>query len=123
MPLVGEVKKKYQREWMAGRRAEWFEDKVCANCGSPDRLELNHKDPKQKVTHRIWSWSKERRDEELAKCEALCYDCHKAVTKQQQNSKPINHGTRSGYQRGCRKHCCAEALRQYWRDRRQSRIA
>jgi hypothetical protein len=39
-------------------------------------LELDHKDHRQKVSHTIWSWSMERRDAELAKCQVLCHDCH-----------------------------------------------
>lgn len=71
-----QVQREYQREWMRKRREEYFKDKVCEFCGSSDRLELDHKDRSTKVSHRIWSWSKERREAELAKCRPLCYDCH-----------------------------------------------
>ena len=30
------------------------------------------------MSHRIWSWTDARREAELAKCRALCYDCHLA---------------------------------------------
>jgi hypothetical protein len=66
----------YQRDWMAKRRAEWFADKVCAGCGSAEELELDHQDPSLKVSHRIWSWSRPRREAELAKCRPLCSPCH-----------------------------------------------
>lgn len=117
MPLYGEAKRKYDREYLATRRASWFKGKVCAHCGTDKRLELNHKDPSTKVSHRIWSWSEVRRLEELAKCEPLCYTCHKEVTRQQ-FSKPIMHGTYQGYRKGCKEECCMEAMRQHWRDRR-----
>lgn len=117
MPLYGEAKREYQRKWVANRRAEWFKDKVCRNCGTNDSLELNHVDPSTKVTHAVWSWSKERRDEELAKCEPLCSPCHLEVTKKQL-SRPINHGTKSGYNRGCRKPCCMEGMRVWFRNYR-----
>lgn len=117
MPLVGDKKREYQRQWMKDRRDEWFAGKSCDHCGAYDRLELNHIDPSKKVDHRIWSWAKSRRDEELAKCQPLCYSCHKSVTKSQL-SKPIRHGTKAGYNRGCREECCMEGMRQYFRDYR-----
>lgn len=61
---------------MRRRRNEYFADKECASCRSTDDLELDHVDPKRKVSHRIWSWSAQRRVEELAKCQALCVNCH-----------------------------------------------
>ncbi len=70
----------YQREWIAKRRASYFEGKVCALCASPHPTVLDHIDPFQKVSHRIWSWSQERREAELAKCQPLCVDCHKEKT-------------------------------------------
>jgi len=45
-------------------------------CGSWKKLELDHIDPKTKESHKIWSWSEERRNKELKKCQVLCYDCH-----------------------------------------------
>ena len=77
MPLKGEAKKIYSREWMRKRRAEWFADKVCAVCGTSENLELDHIDPTTKVTHKVWSWTYTRRMAELAKCQALCEECHK----------------------------------------------
>ena len=71
-----EQRREYQRKWVAQRRAEWFADKVCVDCGSADRLELDHVNPKIKVTHRVFSWSQERRERELAKCVARCATCH-----------------------------------------------
>jgi len=71
-----EKQKEYQREWMAKRRAIFFKDKTCAKCGSVNQLELDHIDSSTKISHRIWSWSQERRDKELKKCQVLCQDCH-----------------------------------------------
>jgi len=82
MGYTGEKKREYQRQWMAARRAEWFaENGPCALCGSWDDLELDHVDPATKVHHVVWSWSKARREAELAKCRALCETCHKAKSK------------------------------------------
>lgn len=73
-----ETKRAYQREWIAKRRTAWFkENGPCSECGSNKKLELHHVDPTQKVANSIWSWSKQRRDEETKKCVVLCYDCHK----------------------------------------------
>lgn len=76
-----EKQKEYQRNWLAKRRADWFsENGPCINCGSWDNLELDHIDPSTKVDNKIWSWSKERRDKETAKCQVLCEDCHHEKT-------------------------------------------
>lgn len=69
--------REYMRTWVAKRRADWFQGKVCVECGSTENLELDHLDPATKVTHAIWSWSTERRERELAKCRPLCQECHK----------------------------------------------
>lgn len=83
MPLVGDGKREYQRKWIANRRAEFFKDKSCAKCGSTESLELDHIDRLTKVSNSIWSWSQVRREEELAKCQVLCSDCHLKKTSQE----------------------------------------
>ena len=101
-----EVQAEYQRLWMAKRRSEWFEcNGPCRRCGSWKDLELDHIDPTHKVSHRIWSWSEQRRNAELAKCQALCYECHKKKTADQLACE-ITHGTAGGYARGCRCEYC-----------------
>lgn len=76
----------YTRKISAQRRADWFAGKACEECNSTEDLQLDHRDPKTKVDHRVWSWSKERRDSELAKCRPLCRPCHveKSSTEQPQ---------------------------------------
>ena len=71
--------REYQRRWMKSRRLDYLADKSCHLCGESNSeiLEIHHKDPSQKSTHRIWSWSQARREEELAKCVVLCGSCHK----------------------------------------------
>lgn len=83
MPLSKEAKRKYDKIWLKKRKAEFFDNKVCAKCGSKNNLELDHINPETKITHRVWSWAKERREEELNKCQALCKDCHKQKTLNQ----------------------------------------
>lgn len=95
-----EEQREYQRKWRAARREEYFKGKACVKCGSTDRLELDHIDRKTKVSHNIWSWSEVRRNEELAKCQVLCYTCHKAKTKTE--NEIFVHGTSVMY----RNHKC-----------------
>ena len=84
-----ELQREYQRKWMARRRAEYFADKHCLKCDRTDNLEIHHRDPSQKISHRIWSWSKKRREEELKKCDVLCADCHPS-------NPPILTGEKNG---------------------------
>jgi 5-methylcytosine-specific restriction endonuclease McrA len=87
--------REYQRKWIAARRAEWFAGKACAMCGSKESLELDHIIPALKVDNHIWSWSKQRRDEELAKCQALCEECHKKKTAKDRGYDPASLKTRN----------------------------
>ncbi len=74
--------REYQREWKDARRKKWFkENGPCLKCGSWDSLQIDHRDPSQKVSNSIWSWSKERRDMELDKCDILCSECHRKKTE------------------------------------------
>lgn len=108
---------------MAERRAEFFKDKQCIECGSTMELELDHIDPNEKVSHRIWSWSQARREVEIAKCQVLCKECHKRKTASQyeitHGVKAYRHGTSSMYKRhGCRCGLCKLWMRNYKRARR-----
>jgi hypothetical protein len=77
MPIKDlEARRRYSREWVARRRSAFFEDKVCVQCGSTEELQLDHKDPRQKISHNIWSWTEVRRLAEIAKCQVLCKCCH-----------------------------------------------
>jgi hypothetical protein len=80
MPITNlEEKRAYQLEWLTRRRETWFsENGPCRRCGSWVDLELHHRDPSAKVTHKVWSWSKTKRDAELAKCDPLCAVCHRS---------------------------------------------
>jgi hypothetical protein len=110
-------KRKTQREWVAARRAEWFnKNGPCKHCGSALNLELHHVDRSQKKSHSVFSWSKERRDKELEKCIVLCSVCHALETKKQwatdidlQREIHHIHGTNTEYRRGCRCEPCKQA--------------
>jgi len=106
-----EYMRAYQRNWLAARRQRYLSDKRCKRCGKTETLEIHHVDPKQKVSHNIWSWSDARRDAELAKCEVLCRSCHNAHHKSEME-KPIVHGTITAYKtKGCRCDACRKAVR------------
>lgn len=86
-----EEQRLYQRQWYAARKAQWIaEHGPCVRCGSTEDLQVDHKDPSQKVNHRVWSWSAERREAELAKCQVLCRPCH--VEKKDHVRQGEQHG-------------------------------
>jgi len=104
-----EAQKAYQRVWSANRRAEFFNGKVCINCGTDENLELDHIIPEEKTSHKIWSWTAARRDAEIAKCQILCKACHLEKTlKDRAIRQPLIHGLR-GYDRMCRCDICKAA--------------
>lgn len=108
-----EKQKSYCREWIAARRKAWLKaNGPCVRCGSRKKLTVDHRDPSTKVTHRIWSWSKKRREKELDKCQALCDVCHKEKSGNER-ATPIRHGTTTGYRRSCRCRPCVDAKLKY----------
>lgn len=119
----------YQHRWITGRRDAWIaEHGPCAECGSGERLEVDHVDPSTKCFNpaRIWSLSEEKRAAELAKCQVLCYACHKEKTRRQRATDPP-HGTRARYTHGtfrCRCQLCRDANAEYMRElRKRSPVA
>jgi hypothetical protein len=103
------------------RRQYLTQNGPCRHCGGADRLEVHHKDPALKISHRIWSWRKERREAELSKCEVLCSTCHDVAHR-----PPIVHGTVKGYDRKCRCALCraAQVGRVYaWRRKKYGNIS
>jgi hypothetical protein len=100
------------------RRAEFLAGQSCVRCGRTDSLELDHIDPATKIDHRIWSWRKERREAEIAKCRVLCRTCHSEQHAQEMRERKGNgtlHGTRGGYlKRNCRCEACVAWRRAAW---------
>lgn len=89
------------------RRQDWLtQNGPCKRCGSSHDLQVHHRDQAQKITHRIWTFSAERRAKELAKCEPICRACHIAMHSLLLR-KP--HGL-GGYRRGCRCDVCRAAI-------------
>jgi hypothetical protein len=110
MPLPIEQKRAYQLNLVRRNRAEWLQENgPCVFCGSTEKLEIDHIDPSDKFSHRIWSYSKEKRLTELAKCRVLCRACHIERHRQER----IQHGTVTRRKAGCRCQPCNEAWRGY----------
>lgn len=124
MAYTGDKKRSYQVAWLTARRAAWIESKggVCASCGSADRLEIDHinRSDKSMQPTAIWSRSRAIREAELAKCQVLCYDCHR--TKTITESSTAKCGQIGMYNKGCRCELCKEANRLRVRKYRASKI-
>lgn len=89
-----EKQRSYQAAWIARRRSEWFEENgPCVDCGTWERLTLDHQRAADKIDHRVWSWSATRRAEELAKCVARCRPCHDLKTTREGEWA---HGVKNG---------------------------
>jgi hypothetical protein len=105
---------------MAERRRQYFKDKECAHCGAKIKLVNHHTDRSTKKSHKFWSWTEEKRKEELAKCVVLCAECHKKEHGYNQNY----HGTITGYNHHkCRCSLCTEAMSKKGRDYRARKKA
>ncbi len=79
--------------------ATYLDGKSCVVCASTINLEIDHIDPLSKHpaliktgyngAQSVWSWSQTRRDAELAKCQVLCKEHHKAKTISEQTKKSL----------------------------------
>jgi hypothetical protein len=103
--LNAEARRRHNREWIAKRRAEFFADKICTDCGATKQLELDRHDSAERVNHRIWSWSTARREVELANHEIRCASCR----RKRLAARQTRHGTRGRYEKGCRCDACRAA--------------
>ncbi len=101
-----ERQREYQLNWMLYRRNEWInKNGPCVKCRLWVDLEVDHVDPSTKVDHKVWSWSSDRRNEELEKCQVLCRLCHSEKTI----SENSNHGLSKYNRKGCRCIVCKKA--------------
>jgi hypothetical protein len=106
-----EEKNEVKRLRIQTRRQNYLKLHPCKNCGSTDNLEIHHIDPELKVAHDVFGWGRARREEELAKCDVLCHNCHLAIHK-----AVYIHGTCNCYcHNSCRCELCTKAMRIYKR--------
>lgn len=101
--------------WLAGRRSfgKHLLGGECIKCGHTGRLEFDHINPKEKNSHKFWSWKMTRLMDELKKCQLLCHPCHQKKSADTYPTYKINvkiHGN-YGFQQGCRCTVCREAQR------------
>lgn len=121
MGYEGEKKRTYQLNWITARKRKHLEQLGCCFfCGSHDKIEIHHIDPEVKESHKIWSWSDDRIENELRKCVAMCHECHTRF-HQLIKRKALKHGSYSAYRLGCRCSECRTANSQK-RDRLRKRL-
>lgn len=91
----------YMREYVAKRykrlRSEWIErlGGSCAACGSRDNLEFDHIDASQKkynIGKILSTHSKQKVEEEMARCQLLCKECHLEKTIREEDIYIVDHG-------------------------------
>ncbi len=114
--------KLYMTERYHRRRSEWISSKggKCVQCGTTDKLEIDHIDPLEK-TYNIGTilsgGSEQKVQDELAKCQVLCYDCHKAKTS---NDLGAPHGGGVSGKKNCTCELCRARKAEYMRERRKT---
>ena len=114
MTYFGEQRRAYQREWMRKRREEWLGiHGPCVECGSWEKLEVDHKNRSEKVTNSVWSWSLKRRDVELAKCQVLCKSCHLKKTIRENTTWQHGVGLKGYNKYKCRCDLCKKVKSNY----------
>lgn len=103
-----------RRYWKLKAEAHELLGGKCAECGSTDRLEMDHIDPSTKTVEvsRFCSMSRVRFLEELKLCQLLCYDHHKQKTVRERS---VEHGGGLTGKKNCRCELCAPLKNAYSR--------
>lgn len=89
-------KKKYvdkAKIWTEARKREfftWLRDQKCVDCGNDDLrvLEFDHRNPESKsgnISRMLTEASSAKLEEEMAKCDIVCANCHRIRTAERGN--------------------------------------
>lgn len=106
VPITMSKSIEYMREYMLKRYHRRRNDAIkllggkCVICGSVDKLEIDHKDPKTKsysIGKILTSGAKHKVDSELAKCQLLCQKHHIEKSIVDNGKQPCKHGTLTMY--------------------------
>lgn len=111
-------KKEYKRKWDKETYQRQRKEVItllggkCVKCGSIDKLEIDHINPKTKTITftRLYKSIKEKFYEELKKCQLLCKSCHsyKSIFDRGTKVAKGTHGTLSAY-KYCHCELCKKA--------------
>lgn len=85
----------------------------CAECGSIERLEFDHLNPKTKaldLATQVRTCTREVFLKEVLKCQLLCKGCHK---KRSDHQSSVEHGGGQSGKKNCPCVPCKERKRQY----------
>lgn len=103
----------------------------CSQCGSRDNLEVDHIDPKTKnpklsyTSGNISIWKLKAKDfeEELPKCQLLCFQCHVFKTANDGNRAISSLHNYSRYKNnGCRCTICKNARKEAYEKEKVKRV-
>lgn len=111
----------YHREYYKKRKQKVIDylGGKCVKCGTTERLEVDHIDPKQKSFHINKRLSLNQIKDELAKCQLLCTPCHRAKTSEE--NKGFTHGTIYSWMRKRCKCDVCNAAKRIWYDARNKK--
>lgn len=129
MAYVGDEKRAYQNNWMAVKRLAYIEEMggACVECGSTEKLEIDHIDRTTKTMNpkELWSRREEVIRAELAKCQLLCKGCHQKKTSAERiAARNLQHGEYGMYKfYKCRCEPCKGANATYNRELRARKKA
>jgi len=85
-----QYRKENKDEWNARTREKRHQRRLeligrlggkCVECGATERLQFDHIDPLEKSFNITPNLNRENLDEELDKCQLLCFKCHLEKTK------------------------------------------
>jgi hypothetical protein len=125
VPSDNEYMARYMNERYHRRRREAIQilGSKCVQCGSVDKLELDHIDPSMKTgaISKLMSRGDARWRAELEKCQLLCAPCHRGKTK---SDLGVEHGGGVSGKGRCKCAPCkakkAEYMRNYYKTRARS---